>query len=247
MQNFNAPPQGNAGVPPPAKKGLSKGCLFGIIAAVVVGLGLVVLIVAGGLGAYWLRSRALEATNARTGTTTTGGASSSSADDDGEAPQPSAAQMAAVAGGQSATWEQQEISWTVPQKWRKHSADSTTLLWRSPGTWDAASLIVSVSPMDADFPTDVSLNAFHSGAVARKASGQVDEVRWINLGGVKGVMFRETPPEDADGQQRLQWMAYRTYKGQKQLVNVMLAARGKDFARHEDALYGILYSTELSK
>ncbi|MCA1630509.1 MAG: hypothetical protein LC785_08830 [Acidobacteria bacterium] len=36
-------------------------------------------------------------------------------------------------------------------------------------------------------------------------------------------------------------------KGQKQLVNIMLASRGKDFARHEDALYGILYSTELSK
>jgi hypothetical protein len=42
-------------------------------------------------------------------------------------------------------------------------------------------------------------------------------------------------------------MGHRDYKGQKQLVNIMLASRGKDFARHEDALYGILYSTELSK
>jgi hypothetical protein len=42
-------------------------------------------------------------------------------------------------------------------------------------------------------------------------------------------------------------MGYRDYQGQKQLVNIMLASRGKDFARHEDALYGILYSTSLSK
>ncbi|HLM55977.1 MAG TPA: hypothetical protein VK422_07570 [Pyrinomonadaceae bacterium] len=36
-------------------------------------------------------------------------------------------------------------------------------------------------------------------------------------------------------------------KGQTQMLNVMLASRGKDFARHEDALYGILYSTKLAK
>ena len=60
-------------------------------------------------------------------------------------------------------------------------------------------------------------------------------------------MFREAAPESEDGSQRLQWIAFRTYKGQKQMLNVMLASRGKDFARHEDALYGILYSTKLSE
>jgi hypothetical protein len=38
-------------------------------------------------------------------------------------------------------------------------------------------------------------------------------------------------------------MGFRDYKGQKQMLNIMLASRGKYFARHEDALYGILYST----
>jgi hypothetical protein len=60
-------------------------------------------------------------------------------------------------------------------------------------------------------------------------------------------MFRESAPEDAESPQRLQWIGYRTYKGQKQMLNIMLASRGKDFARHEDALYGILYSTSWSK
>ncbi len=72
-------------------------------------------------------------------------------------------------------------------------------------------------------------------------------MRWLKLGGVKGVEFRESAPEDDDSPQRLQWMAYRNYKGQTQLVNIILAARGKDFARHEDALYGILYTTNFSQ
>ena len=60
-------------------------------------------------------------------------------------------------------------------------------------------------------------------------------------------MFRESSPESPDSPQRLQWMGYREYKGQKQLVNIMLASQGKYFARHEDALYGILYSTKLGR
>jgi hypothetical protein len=135
----------------------------------------------------------------------------------------------------------------VPQKWKEHSAESQRLLWRSPGSWDAASLIVSVSPMAADFPQEIALNAAHQQAQTRKQQGEVNEVRWLMLDGVKGLMFRESAPENEDNQQRLQWMAYRTYKGQPQLVNIMLASRGKDFARHEDALYGVLYSTKLTK
>ena len=60
-------------------------------------------------------------------------------------------------------------------------------------------------------------------------------------------MFREAAPENSDSPQRLQWMGYRNYKGQLQLVNIMLASEGKYFARHEDAMYGILYSTKLSQ
>jgi hypothetical protein len=40
-------------------------------------------------------------------------------------------------------------------------------------------------------------------------------------------------------------MAYRKFAGQVQFVNVMLATDGKDFQRHQDAMYGILYSTKL--
>lgn len=255
MQNFPnspTPSGGTFGTPPPAKKpGLSKGCLFGIIAAVVLVIGGIILVVVAAGGIYWFNKQApaITKTNSPDGTRTSPSSSGASSDDDGsaESPAPTSAQSAAIAGGQSATWAQQEISWTVPQKWGAQTADSRSFLWRSPGSWDAANLIVSISPMSADFPAEISLKAFYDGAQTRKQNGEVDEVRWLKLGGVKGIEFRESAPEDDDNPQRLQWMAYRNYKGQAQLVNIMLSARGKDFARHEDALKGILYSTKFSE
>ncbi|HZB43756.1 MAG TPA: hypothetical protein VE360_00860 [Pyrinomonadaceae bacterium] len=249
MQNYNAPPpgQGGYGAPPPAKKGISKGCIIGIIVAAVLAVGVVVLLVAGGLGFYFLRQNSVGGV-AGPGTSNTsggyGGTTTTTDDDDTEGPQPTAAQTAAISGGQTARWEQQEMSWTVPQRWTKQTAESTSFLWRSPGSWDAANLIVSISPMGADFPTDVSLKAFYDQAATRKQNGEVSEYQYLKLGGVKGVMFREASPEGDDNPQRLQWLGYRDYKGQKQMINIMLATRGKDFARHEDTMYGILYSTQ---
>ena len=247
--NPQTPPGGVYGGPPPAKKpGLSKGCLIGIVAAVLLVVSGIVLVIAAAGGLYWFNRQARTVTSRQAaGGTTTASPSARAGDDGAQGPSPTSAQAAAVAGGQSATWEQQEISWTVPQRWSKQSADSRSLLWRSPGSFDAASLIVSISPMSADFPAELSLNAFYEQAQTRKQNGEVNEVRWLRLGGVKGVQFRESAPEDADAPQRLQWMAYRNYKGQTQLINIILAARGKDFARHEDALYGILYSTNFSQ
>ncbi len=244
MQNEPGTP-----TPPVKKSGLSKGCIIGIVAAVILAVGGAILLIAVAGGVYFFKqSDPTYTNNNSSGGTATSPSSSSSADDDSvEGASPTAAQSAAVAGGQSATWEQQEISWTVPQRWSKQTADSQTFLWRSPGTSDAANLIVSISAMNADFPTDASINAFYQGAETRKQNGEVNELRWLKIDGVKGVQFRESAPESADNPQRLQWLGYRDYKGQKQFVNIMLAARGKDFARHEDALYGILYSTKLSK
>lgn len=248
MQNYNNPlqPQGGYGTPqPPPRKGMSAGAKVLIVVLVLVVGGGVLLVAAGIGGLYWLGRRAQQA--AGSGEPKLSGLTGPAAGAEAEPPKPTAEQQAAVAGGQAVAWEQQEITWTVPQRWKKYSAESTGFMWRSPGSWDAASLIVNVSPMSADFPTETSIAAFYAGAEQRKRSGEVNEVRWLKLDGVRGVLFRESAPEDSDSPQRLQWMGYREYKGQKQLVNIMLASRGKDFARHEDAMYGILYSTKLGK
>jgi hypothetical protein len=158
---------------------------------------------------------------------------------------PTAAQSAAISGGQTVSWNQQAMSWTVPANWKQASQESRELVWRSPGSSDAANLIVSISAMDESFPTDDSIKAFYDGANTRAKNGEVDELKWVEIDGLKGVQFRESNPEKPDGIRRLQWLAYRKYGGQVQMINLMLSSSGKGFPQHQDAMYGILYSTKI--
>jgi hypothetical protein len=162
-----------------------------------------------------------------------------------ERPSPTSAQTEALAGGQEVKWDQQGMSWTVPPKWKESSNESKMLVWRSPGSWDAASMIVSISSMDESFPTDVSINGFYDGAKTRSKNGEIDELKWLEIDGLKGVQFREANPEKPDGIRRLQWMGYRKYAGQVQLVNLILSSSGKGFPQHQDAMYGVLYSMKM--
>lgn len=173
------------------------------------------------------------------GPSATGGAAAEKA-------QPTAAQTAAIAGGQQAKWDRQGISWTVPPNWTEAENESKSFMWRSPGGADAASLIVSISPMNDSFPTDSAMDAAYEQAKDRAKNGEVDEVKWVEIDGLKGVQFREANPEHADAPRRLQWTAYRKYLGQVQGINLMLATQGKDFERHKDAMYGILYSMKVT-
>jgi len=158
-----------------------------------------------------------------------------------EKPNPTAAQTAALEGGQSVKWEQQGITWTLPSGWRKVSAEKNMFNYGTPPTF----IIVSISPMAEDFPTDTSLNAFYKGAQDRMKNGEVDELKWLELDGTKGVQFRESNPDKPDDIRRLQWMTYRKYAGQTQLVNIILSSNGKTFPKVQDALYGVLYSTKI--
>ncbi len=172
-------------------------------------------------------------------------ASSTDSGGDVERPTATAAQMEALSGGQDVKWDQQGMSWSLPAKWKETTSESKMLVWRSPGGADAANLIVSISPMDESFPTEISIKSFYDGAKTRAKHGEVDEVKWVEIDGVKGVQFRESNPEKSDDFRRLQWMAYRKYAGQVQLVNVMLSSNGAGFPKHQDAMYGVLYSTKL--
>jgi hypothetical protein len=183
-------------------------------------------------------------------TNTSGANSNSNASGPGAAdlppadrPEPTAAQTAALEGGQSITWDQQGITWTVPPKWSKMDVSSKSFNWKSPDL--GAFLLTNISVMDASFPVDVSIKAYYDQSVSRQKNGEVAEVRWLELDGVRGVQFLETPPEDKTGPRRLQWIAYRKYAGQTQMVNLMLSSQGQHFDKHKDALYGIMYSTKL--
>lgn len=136
------------------------------------------------------------------------------------------------------------MSFTVPANWSEMSNESKELLWSAPAS--KASLIVSISPMDESFPTDASIKAYFDGAKSRAKNGEVDEVKWVEIDGLKGVQFREANPEKPDDHRRMHWMAYRKFAGQVQFVNVMLASTGENFPVHQDAMYGILYSMKIT-
>jgi hypothetical protein len=172
-------------------------------------------------------------------------ATRSTAGGDVERANPTVAQTQALAGGQTAKWDQQGMSWTVPPSWKEDSNESKELIWSSPGGDEAAHLIVSISPMDESFPTDISINAFYDQAKSRMKNGEVDEVKWLEIDGLKGVQFREANPEKPDGFRRLQWLAYRKYAGQVQMVNLMLSSNGRGFPKHQDEMYGVMYSTKI--
>jgi hypothetical protein len=180
--------------------------------------------------------------NTNSGTSSTNNSGGAAAEH-GEA---TSAQLAALSGGSQIKWEQQGMSWSVPPKWTETTNESKSFAWRSPGGFDAANLIVSISPMDESFPTEVSINAFYDGEKTRAKNGEVDELKWVEIDGLKGVQFREANPEKPDGIRRLQWMTYRKFAGQVQLVNLMLSSSGKGFPNHQDAMYGILYSTKIT-
>jgi hypothetical protein len=158
-----------------------------------------------------------------------------------EKPSPTAAQIAAIANGQTAKWDQQGITWTLPANWKKQNV--STEMFNYGG--DGAFLIVNISSMASSFPTDISLKAMHEGAKVNEKNGKNDELKWLELDGLRGVEFRESKPEMADDIRRLEWQAYRTYSGQTQLVTMILSSRGENFTKHQDELYGILYSTKL--
>ncbi len=163
-----------------------------------------------------------------------------------ETAKPTAEQAAALAGGKEVKWDRQGMSWTVPPDWTEETNESKMFNTRASGGGDAASLIVNISPMDEDFPADSSIQAFFEQAESRAKNGEVDEVKWVEIDGLKGVQFREANPERGDDSRRLQWLAYRKYTGQLQMINLMLASQGKDFERHKNAMYGILYSTKVA-
>ena len=176
------------------------------------------------------------------------GSSSSSSDSSGitaEHGEATPAQLAAIAGGQPAKWERQGMSWTVPASWKETTNESKEFVWNST-KGELASLIVSISPMAEDFPANDSIKAEYEGAKTRAKNGEVDEVKWVEIDGLKGVQFREANPEHADDSRRLQWLAFRKFAGQLQQINVMLASNGKGFPSHQDEMYGILYSMKIT-
>lgn len=155
---------------------------------------------------------------------------------------PTAAQQAAIANGQTVTWDQQGITWTLPAGWRKIDQRNESFSFGGNGAF--LTVAVSIMPQMADL-LDTSIKAMHEAAKTQQKIGKYDEARWLEIDGLRGVSFRESVQERPDDIRRLQWQAYRTYAGSTQLINMILSTNSGDFSKHQDALYGVLYSTKV--
>ncbi len=154
------------------------------------------------------------------------------------------AEMSELLDGDSLKWEEQGISWKLPKGWKKISQNRTSMNYSSP---DNAFLLSNISPMADDFPVEISTKAFYDGAVTRMKNGEVKTVKYTEIDGLKGVEFVESSPEDKSGPQRHQWIAYRTYGGQVQMLNIMLSTKGSNFEKHASEFQAILYSMGIVK
>jgi hypothetical protein len=173
--------------------------------------------------------------------------SSSTSSSDAEKPEMTAAQKAALEGGQQATWTEQGLTWTVPAKWSKVSASENSFQWQSGGGGGAAFLIVAVSNLAADFPIDISTKAMYDQDATRKQAGEIIFYRYALLDGVKGVEDLEKEKSQKDDIRRLEWRGYRKRNGLVQLITIILSSQSQHFPTHDDALHAILYSTKIEK
>ena len=141
-------------------------------------------------------------------------------------------------------WDEQGMSWTLPPGWKKTTSSPTTFMCSSPqGTF----LIVNVSPMSAEFSNDVSIKANYDGSVTRQKNGELEKLRYLELDGVRGVEFLETEYQGKDSPRRHQWLGFRQYAGQNQMLNIMLSTKGASFDKHRDIFAAAMSSTKITR
>jgi len=122
---------------------------------------------------------------------------------------PTAAQLAAIANGQTVKWDQQGITWTMPANWTKQDVRTETFGYGGGGAFISG----TISTMDPSFPSDISIKAMYESAKTNQKIGKYDQVRWVEIDGLRGVEFRESKSEMADDIRRLEWQDYRKFAG----------------------------------
>lgn len=161
---------------------------------------------------------------------------------DAEKPTPTAAQQAIMDGGTEVTWEQQGISWKLPDTFKKQQVMKESFNYGAPGV---GFLIASISVMPDSFPSETSLEATHTQALEQLKQGKYEKVRLLEIDGVKGVEWVESMPEIKDGARRHQWIAFRRYLGQNQQLNIMVSTDGDKFDKQRDTFAAIMYSMKI--
>ncbi|MGH9947559.1 MAG: hypothetical protein ACRD6X_10185 [Pyrinomonadaceae bacterium] len=161
-----------------------------------------------------------------------------------ETPSMTGPQQAIADAGTEMKWDDQGISWKLPVGWPKLELRKESLNYGSPAN---GFLIGTISVMPASFPSETSLDATYTSSLEQLKQGKYEDVRWLEIDGVKGVEWVEAMPEDKDGPRRHQWIAFRNYQGQNQQLNIMVSTKGSNFDKQRDTFAAILYSMKIAK
>jgi hypothetical protein len=175
--------------------------------------------------------------NSGTTKSTTGGSGA-------EKPTLTAEQQSIQDAATETKWNEQGISWKLPAGWPKMQVMKESFNYGAPAN---GFLIASISVMPANFPAETSLEATHTQALDMLKQGKYENVRWLEIDGVKGVEWVEAMPEIKDGARRHQWIAFRNYQGQNQQLNVMISTDGNKFDPKRDTFAAIMYSMKIAK
>lgn len=184
-----------------------------------------------------------------TGGTSTGSntaSNSSTTSGDGptaEKPTLTASQRSIQDGSTEVKWDEQNISFKLPSGWPKMDVKKESFNYGSPAN---GFLIASISVMPDSFPADVSIKATYDSALEQLKQGNYENVRWLEIDGVKGVEWTEALKEK-DGIRRHQWIAFRRYQGQNQQLNIMTSTNGEKFDKQKDTFASIMYSMKIAK
>ena len=173
-----------------------------------------------------------------------GNSSATSSPGSVEKPEPTAAQQSIIDSGTETQWSEQGMSWRLPSGFKKMSVMKESFNYGSPAT---GFLIASISVMPDNFPSETSIEATYTQALEQLKQGKYENVRWLEIDGVKGVEWIESMPEVKDGPRRHQWIGARRYLGQNQQVNVMISTDGDKFEKHRDTFAAIMYSMKVPK
>ncbi|MDI1241770.1 MAG: hypothetical protein PSX80_07605 [bacterium] len=172
------------------------------------------------------------------------GTGTATAKDSTEKPSLTASQQSIQDSATEVKWDDQGITFKVPSGFAKMDVKKESFNYGSPAT---GFLIASISVMPDSFPADVSIKATYDSALEQLKQGKYKNVRWLEIDGVKGVEWVESPPEEKDGIRRHQWIAFRKYQGQNQQLNIILSTDQTKFDKQDDAFAAILYSLKAAK
>lgn len=158
---------------------------------------------------------------------------------DAAQPHPTAQDKATV---QTVTISEQGISFGLPKDWQLEdeldNGETGINRWRGPNN---TKLIITVLEYKPEY-RNISIEEAVAQLYEEKKSSGSKDVRFLEIGGVKGVHYLDDLEVSNDHYEFIKWDAQYMYKGRRRIISVSLACPISNLSKQRDSLYGILHS-----